>query len=99
MADWSSERIAIDDALSSLGFDYWDAIAREDGEYMTYQRARDLVNVHVGPDGSFAVFDDHDDPIGEGGDVDDLRSVLAERTSNPPALQNKPATRQASNRR
>jgi hypothetical protein len=74
MALWSSKPAALDEVLTELGF----SVTGQSGVFVTYERARDSVKVHVAPDGMFAAFNTDDDIIGEGEDADDLRSVLLE---------------------
>jgi hypothetical protein len=47
MAIWSSSRTALEEALIELGF----SAAHQFGVFVTYERERDLVKVHVAPDG------------------------------------------------
>jgi hypothetical protein len=77
MALWSSKREALDEVLTELGF----CAAGQSGVFVTYERGRDSMKVHAAPDGMFAAFNRDDDIIGEGGDAEDLRSVLAEAVS------------------
>jgi hypothetical protein len=72
MAIWSSSREAFEEALIDLGF----SVVRQFGVFMTYERERDAVKVHVAPDGMFAAFDADDEILGEGTGAEDLRSVL-----------------------
>jgi hypothetical protein len=72
MAIWSSSREAFEEALIDLGF----SVVRQFGVFMTYERERDAVKVHVAPDGMFAAFDGDDEILGEGTGAEDLRSVL-----------------------
>ena len=74
MANWSSTREVLEEALIDLGF----SAAREFGVFVTYGRQRDLVKVHVAPDGMFAAFGGDDEILGEGTGAEDLRSVLME---------------------
>jgi hypothetical protein len=74
MAIWTSSREALEEALIDLGF----SAAREFGIFVTYERQRDSVKVHVAPDGMFAAFDGDDEILGEGSEAEDLRSVLME---------------------
>jgi hypothetical protein len=72
MAISSSSREALEGALIDLGF----SAVRRFGVFVTYQRQRDSVKVHVAPDGMFAAFDGDDEILGEGTGAEDLRSVL-----------------------
>jgi hypothetical protein len=74
MAIWSSSREALEEALIDLGFSPID----EFGVFVTYERPRDSLKVHVAPDGMFAAFDRDDEILGEGAGVEDLRAVLME---------------------
>jgi hypothetical protein len=75
---WSSEREALDEVLADLGF----SAAGQSGVFVTYERERDSMKVHVAPDGMFAAFNRDDNIIGEGEDAEDLRSVLLEAVSS-----------------
>jgi hypothetical protein len=72
MAIWSSSRTALEEALIELGF----SAANQLGVFVTYERERDLMKVHVAPDGLFAAFGMDDEILGEGTGAEDLRSVL-----------------------
>jgi hypothetical protein len=72
MAIWSSSRTALEEALIELGF----SAANQLGVFVTYERERDLMKVHVAPDGLFAAFGVDDEILGEGTGAEDLRSVL-----------------------
>jgi hypothetical protein len=72
MAIWSSSRTALEEALIEFGF----SAAHQFGVFVTYERERDLVKVHVAPDGMFAAFDVDDEILGEGAGAEDLRSVF-----------------------
>jgi hypothetical protein len=74
MAIWSSGREALEEALIDLGFSATD----EFGVFVTYERPRDSLKVHVAPDGMFAAFDRDDQVLGEGAGAQDLRDVLME---------------------
>lgn len=63
---------ALSQALLEEGFravDEFDA-------FVTFARDDDPLKIHVGPDGSFAVFDDTDKCITEGEGAEDLYQVL-----------------------
>ena len=79
MANWSSTREVLEEALIDLGF----TAAREFGVFVTYGRQRDLVKVHVAPDGMFAAFDGDDEILGEGTGTGDLHSVLTKAALTP----------------
>jgi hypothetical protein len=72
MAIWSSSREALEEALIDLGF----SAVRQFGVFVTYERQRDSVKIHVAPDGVFAASDGDDEILGEGTGAGDLRSVL-----------------------
>ncbi len=74
MAIWSSGREALEEALIDLGF----APIDEFGVFVTYERPRDSLKVHVAHDGMFAAFDGDDEILGEGAGVEDLQAVLME---------------------
>jgi hypothetical protein len=74
MANWSSSREALEEALIELGF----SAAREFGIFVTYERQQDSVKVHAAPDGMFAAFGGDDEILGEGTGAEDLRAVLME---------------------
>ena len=82
MAIWSNSREVLEEALNELGF----LAAHQFGVFVTYERQRDSVKVHVAPDGMFAAFDGDDEILGEGAGVEDLRSVL--RNAAPTAARN-----------
>jgi hypothetical protein len=69
------------EALSDQGF----CMCDEFGVFVTYERPNDSVKVHVGPDGSFAAFDSHDEVIAEGHGAQDLYSLLVVKTVVPRA--------------
>jgi hypothetical protein len=77
MAVWSSRREALEEALIDFGF----CAAQEFGIFVTYERRRDSLKVHVAPDGMFAAFDSGDEILGEGEGAEDLRSVLMQAVS------------------
>jgi hypothetical protein len=79
MAIWSSSRTALEEALIELGF----SAAHQFGVFLTYERERDLVKVHVALDGMFAAFDGADEILGEGTGAGDLRSVLINAALTP----------------
>jgi hypothetical protein len=74
MANWSSSREALEEELIDLGFSSTD----EFGVFVTYQRPRNSLKVHVAPDGMFAASDRDDEILGEGAGAEDLRAVLME---------------------
>jgi hypothetical protein len=74
---WTSSREALEEALIDLGF----SAAREFGIFVTYERPRGSVKVHVAPDGMFAAFEGDGDILGEGVGAEELRSVLREARS------------------
>ena len=74
MSDWSSGRKEIDQTLVEMGF----SATATYGKFVTYERRRDGLNVHVGPDGRFAAFGRDDEILGEGKNADDLRFILME---------------------
>jgi hypothetical protein len=74
MAIWSSSPEALKEALIDLGF----SAAHEFSVFVTYERQRDSVKVHVAPDGMFAAFGEDDEILGEGTGAEDLRSVVME---------------------
>jgi hypothetical protein len=74
MANWSNSREALEEALIDLGFSSTD----EFGVFVTYERPRDSLKVHVAPDGMFAAFDGDDEILGEGVGAEDLQAVLME---------------------
>jgi hypothetical protein len=74
MANWSSSREALEEALIELGF----SAACEFGIFVTYERQQDSVKVHAAPDGMFAAFGGDDEILGEGTGAEDLRTVLME---------------------
>jgi hypothetical protein len=77
MAIWSSSREAFEEALIELGF----STVGQFGVFVTYERQRDSVKVHVAPDAMFAAFDGDDEILGEGEGSEELRSVLREAPS------------------
>jgi hypothetical protein len=59
--------------------------------FVTFARDNDLFKIHVGPDGSFAAFDDADELITEGAGMEDLYRVLVGKPAvllqqSPPEL-------------
>ena len=74
MAIRSSTREPLEELLTDLGF----SAVSEFGIFVTYARQRDLVKIHVAPDGMFAAFDGDDEIFGEGTGGEDLRTVLTE---------------------
>lgn len=70
-------------ALSEEGFravDEFDA-------FVTFERDGDPLKIHVGPDGSFAVFDSNDVCMTEGEGAEDLYRVLV---AKPTLIKQKP---------
>jgi hypothetical protein len=74
MANWSSSREALEEALIDLGF----SAVREFSVFVTYERQQGSVKVHAAPDGMFAAFGGDDEILGEGTGAEDLRAVLME---------------------
>ena len=79
MAIRSSTREPLEELLTDLGF----SAVSEFGIFVTYARQRDLVKIHVAPDGMFAAFDGDDEILGEGTGAEDLRSVLMKAALTP----------------
>ena len=48
--------------------------------FVTFERPDDPLKIHVGPDGSFSVFNGDDELIAEGESADDLYRVLVSKT-------------------
>jgi hypothetical protein len=71
--------LALAEALTEQGF----GAAVRFGVFVTYERINDSIKVHVGPDGSFAAFDNDDQIIAEGKGVQDLFTLLVGKTIAP----------------
>jgi hypothetical protein len=73
-----------EDALAETLLQQGFRTADEFGEFITYKRENDPLQIHVGPDGSFAAFNGDDEVIAEGRGAQDLYSILVEKTVRPP---------------
>ena len=68
--------LALAEALIEQGF----CASERFGVFVTYERVNDSIKVHIGPNGSFAAFDNADQIIAEGKGVQDLFSLLVGKT-------------------
>ena len=66
---------ALSEALLAQGFRAVD----EFDLFVTFARDDDPLKIHVGPDGSFAVFDDRDQLLTEGDGAEDLYRMLSKK--------------------